>query len=236
MSLRVAALGDLHVTAHSRSYSELFAEISSNADVLILCGDLTNLGLPDEAARLAADISALRIPVCGVLGNHDHESGAVSEIERILENAGLGMLELRSQEINGIGFAGVKGFGGGFGRFMLGSFGEDAVKKFVDECVQESLRLENRLHELSHLSQVVVALHYAPIAATIEGEPKEIWPYLGSSRLEETLDRFDNIKAVFHGHAHGGASVGATRKNIPVYNTSMHIAKAGGRPYTLVEF
>jgi Icc-related predicted phosphoesterase len=234
--LTIAALADLHVGATvGVSYADLFKEISSVAHVLVLCGDLTNTGSTSEAELLARDLSACSIPVVGVLGNHDHESGHPEEVERILMPAGFRPLHAQTQVIEGIGFAGVKGFGGGFGRHMLGSFGEAAIKHFVEETVGESLRLENALHHLIDLKRVVVVLHYAPIAATAKGEPPEIYPYLGSSRFEETIDRFENVSAIFHGHAHHGAYRAATRKNVPVYNCAYGVAKEGGRPYGLVE-
>jgi Icc-related predicted phosphoesterase len=232
--IEVAALGDLHVHAHGPSYAELFAEIAEKADVLVLCGDLTNLGLPEEAKHLANDITKARLPIVGVLGNHDFESGQADEVRKILVDAGMLDIESEAHEVAGVGFAGAKGFGGGFGKYSLGFFGERPIKAFVQESMDEALRLENRLHELSDAKSVVVALHYSPISQTLEGEPKEIWPYLGSTRLEETIDRFENVKAVFHGHAHHGSEKGATAKQIPVHNCAIPVAKETGRQYSLL--
>jgi Icc-related predicted phosphoesterase len=231
--LTIAAVGDLHVGAHggTRQFDTLFNELSERANIIVLCGDLTNVGTVEEAQRLAADLKKATVPVVGVLGNHDHESGVAGEVERILMDAGLRPLEQRTQEIAGIGFAGVKGYGGGFGQFALGSFGEPATKEFVQESINEAMRLENGLHQLAHLERVIVALHYAPIAATCEGEPREIFPYLGSTRLEETIDRFPNIKIVFHGHAHRGARRGTTARGVPVINC----AHQPEHPYELLE-
>lgn len=233
--ITVAGLGDLHVggAEAERPYRELFAEISGRADVLALCGDLTNLGRPDEAEMLAEELRACTIPVVGVLGNHDLECGHVEAVERILRQGGVHLLGEHVCEVKGVGFAGVKGFAGGFGDRMLGAFGEAAIKAFVNEAVGEALKLENALRQLSHVARKVVVLHYLPIAGTAAGEPCEIYPFLGSSRLAETIDRYD-IRAVLHGHAHHGSYEGRTAKGIAVYNCALHVPKASGRPYALI--
>jgi Icc-related predicted phosphoesterase len=232
--MKLAAIGDIHVSdTHDARYRDLFAEISGEADVLALCGDLTNLGKPREAEMLAEDLKACSIPVVGVLGNHDYECGAASEVTRILCDAGVKFLGDDTYELDGVGFAGVKGFAGGFGKFMLGAFGEEAIKSFVQESTAEAMRLENALRNLETERKVVV-LHYAPVADTVEGEPKEIFPFLGSSRLAETIDRFDGVSAVVHGHAHHGTFEGRTPGGIPVYNVAHAIPKTGGRPYALI--
>lgn len=232
--LTVAGLGDIHVTENGAGrYRPLFAEISDRADVLALCGDLTNLGKSREAEVLAEELRACTIPVVAVLGNHDHECGQPEEVTRILKEAGVRFLEEEVHEIGGVGFAGVKGFAGGFDGRMLGSFGETAIKNFVAEVQGEAMRLENALRALETERKVAV-LHYAPIAATVEGEPKEIQPFLGSSRLAETIDRF-HVAAVLHGHAHHGAATGQTPRGTPVYNCAHDVVKPDGRPYVLVE-
>ena len=176
-SLRVAAIGDLHVHENSaETLKGLFEKISQNADVLVLCGDLTHLGMPAEAERLADDLRACRIPVVGVLGNHDYQSGHVDEIKKILRSAKVTILdETETFELSGVGFAGVKGFGGGFDKHMLTPFGEEPIKHFVSEAVNESLKLEIALRALD-TEKTVVVLHYAPIAGTVAGEPPEIFP------------------------------------------------------------
>lgn len=233
-TLRIAGLGDLHVEETSlQPYRELFAEISRRADVLALTGDLTNLGKPEEAEILAADLKYCTIPVVGVLGNHDCESGQAAAIGQILGKGGMCLLETHVHEVGPVGFAGVKGFAGGFGERMLSAFGEEAIKHFVEAAVSEAMRLENALHMLRTEKKVVV-LHYSPVAATVEGEPREIFPFLGSSRLAETIDRFD-VTAVLHGHAHGGVYSGNTLRGIPVYNCARQVTKPGGRPYALIE-
>jgi Icc-related predicted phosphoesterase len=219
--LRIAAVGDLHYTKHSKGKAEkLFAGISESADVAVLCGDLTDYGLPEEAALLAADIQAhLRVPALAVIGNHDFESGHADAITATLDAAGVHMLEEEVYEIRGVGFAGVCGFGGGFGRWMLSSWGEPIVKSFVQEAVDHALRLEKALSRLQTPKKIAV-LHYAPIRDTVVGESEEIFPFLGSSRLEGPLNRFA-VQAAFHGHAHAGTLQGKTSADIPVFNVSL---------------
>lgn len=232
--LRVAALGDLHV-GESRKHPmrELFTEIAQNADVLALCGDLTNVGAVREAEILAEDLSACPIPKVGVLGNHDYECNCVEKVRDILQEAGLQLLEGQATEIADVSFVGAKGFAGGYGRHMLGSFGEAATKAFVGESVQEALRLENAMRGAkSH--RVLVILHYAPSLDTVQGEPPEIFAFLGSSRLGETIDRFP-VNAIVHGHAHHGTFEGRTPGGIPVFNCAFRLPKPGGRPYHILE-
>jgi Icc-related predicted phosphoesterase len=234
--LRIAAIGDLHVREQdSRRYGELFAEISEAADVLVLAGDLTDFGKVAEAELLAEDLRSCKIPAIAVLGNHDFESGTAEEVSEIMRQAGVTMLDEQATMVEGVGFAGVKGFIGGFGRGELGAFGEDAIKVFVDESLNEARKLENQLRTL-RMDRIMAVLHYAPIAATVEGEPLEIFPFLGSSRLADAVDRFDNVKAVVHGHAHRGTFRGETPRGVPVYNCAQFVVQeAEGRPYTLIE-
>ncbi|RWG60912.1 MAG: metallophosphoesterase [Mesorhizobium sp.] len=232
--IKVAAIGDLHVQEDAQtSYRDLFGEISREADVLVLTGDLTNLGKPREAELLAEDLRACSIPVVAVLGNHDYESGCVEQIAATLRQAGVHLLDGQAIELNDVGFVGVKGFVGGFGRRMLGSFGEPAIKAMVAESVNEAMRLENAMRQV-RAKRTLVVLHYAPVPETVAGEPPEIFPFLGSSRLAETIDRF-KVSAVVHGHAHRGSYEGRTPGGASVYNVAMHIAKPTGRPYALLE-
>lgn len=234
--VRIAAVGDLHVHEKPKGmFRGYFEELSQKADVLVLCGDLTTTGLPAEAENLAADLNASTIPVLGVLGNHDHESGHADQVREILRSANLVWLDEEPFVAGHVGFTGVKGFGGGFGRHMLTSFGEDANKKFVAESLAESLKLEKTLQALS-TEKTVVALHYSPIPQTLYGESPEIFPFLGSSRLAETIDLFD-VSVVFHGHAHHGTFQGRTNRGIPVYNTCLELVRARDprQPYALVE-
>jgi Icc-related predicted phosphoesterase len=225
--VRLAAVGDLHYGKASRgSLQPLFAALTRlEADILVLCGDLTDYGLADEAAELARElVSGIKIPIVGVLGNHDYESGASAEITRVLSEAGVRLLDGETVEVQGIGFAGVKGFAGGFGRGVLGPWGEEVIKRFVQEAVAEALKLESALARLRTPTRVAI-LHYAPIAETVEGEPREIYPWLGCSRLEEPLSRYE-VTAVFHGHAHHGTAEGKTLNGTPVYNVSLPLLAA----------
>jgi Icc-related predicted phosphoesterase len=224
-AVRIAALSDLHFSKTSQgSLQPLFAQIAESADILLLCGDLTDFGLAEEARVLAKDLAAVKIPIIGVLGNHDFESGEEREIARIVADVGVKMLDGDTFEFHDVGFAGVRGFCGGFGRGALGPWGERIIKDFVHEAVQEALKLESALQRLKTEHRIVL-LHYSPIRATVEGESPEIFPFLGSSRLEEPISRFD-VTAVFHGHAHKGAPEGKTALGIPVYNVSYAVLKA----------
>ena len=231
----LAAIGDLHVTETSEHrYRELFQEISEAADVLALCGDLTNFGKTREAEILAEDLRSCTIPVVGVLGNHDYECGQPDEVAKILHSAGMTLLAEQAVEIKGVGFAGVKGFLGGFGRGELGSFGELPIKAFVDAALDEARKLENALRSLKTGRNVAV-LHYSPVADTVVGEPPEIYPFLGCSRLADAIDRFDHVSAVVHGHAHRGTHEGKTPRGTPVYNCARMVVEAEkGRPYALI--
>lgn len=235
--VRVAAIGDLHVRENRQThYGDLFAEVSELADILVLCGDLTNYGKATEAELLAGDLRAARIPVVAVLGNHDHESGHPEVVREHLTGAGVRVLDGgEAFEIDGVGFAGCMGAMGGFGRGMLSSFGEKAVKTFVHEIMEETMKLENSLRML-RTERAVAVLHYSPIPGTLEGEPLEIYPFLGNSRLADSIDHFDNVRAVVHGHAHRGVHRGKTPRGVPVYNCAQMVALAAtGRPYTLFE-
>jgi Icc-related predicted phosphoesterase len=219
-AMRLAAVGDLHVKKTSQgSLAPLLAPVNDQADVLILCGDLTDYGLPEEAAILAKELSVVRVPMVAVLGNHDYESGQSAEVTRILCEAGVKVLDGEAVEIDGVGYAGAKGFPGGFGRGTLGAWGEPGVKRFVQEAIDEALKLEAALARLRTPVRVAV-LHYSPIRGTVEGEPAEILPYLGTSRLEEPLNRHP-VNAVFHGHAHHGSTEGHTSGGTPVYNVAL---------------
>ena len=233
--VRVAAIGDVHATtAVKGQWRDTFAELSQVADVLCLCGDLTNLGAKPEAEMLAEDLRACSIPVMAVLGNHDYHAGKPEEVERTLCDAGVKFLEDEVHLVKGVGFAGVKGFCGGFDGRMLGAFCEPVIKAFVQEALDQALRLEHALHTLETERSVVI-LHYAPITETLAGEAEAIFPFLGSSRLAETIDRFEGVCAVFHGHAHHGVYEGRTRKGIPVYNVAVPVPKPGGKAYALIE-
>ena len=238
--VRVAAVADIHVRENDKGkWTEYFKDVSRNADVLIIGGDLTDTGDEGEAQVLSDELKACSIPVVGVLGNHDYEKGRHKLIRKILQNDAVHILDGEAIVINGIGFAGIKGFGGGFDNHMLSMFGEGAMKAFVQEAVDEALHLERALARLEQENEgitKIAVMHYAPIAETISGEPEVIYPFLGSSRLAEPLDRI-KVTAAFHGHAHAGKLEGTTANGVKVYNVAKHIlAKAGySQPYFILE-
>ena len=221
--VRIAALGDIHLgrAAYGPPMQTIFADVAERADVLVLCGDLTDRGEPEEGRQVAKALAGLGLPIVAVMGNHDYESGQAPELKRILCESGIQVLDGDAVELQGVGFAGVKGFAGGFGRRALGPWGEEIIKLFVREAVNEALKLETALSRLRTERKIAV-LHYSPIVGTVEGEPHEIYPYLGSSRLEEPLTRYP-VDYVFHGHAHHGALEGRTLGGVPVYNVSLSL-------------
>jgi Icc-related predicted phosphoesterase len=235
--MKIAAVGDIHCKRDSQGVLQpLFAEAGRRADVLLLCGDLTDYGTPEEAQVLARELAGMKIPVLAVLGNHDFESGKEAEVQAILAEGGTRVLDGDSVELDGVGFVGVKGFCGGFGRGTLEPWGEATVKQFVRESVDEAMKLEKGLSRLRTTKRIAV-LHYSPIAATVEGEPREIFPFLGSSRLEEPLHRY-RVDVAFHGHAHRGTAEGRTSAGIPVYNVAMPLLQRmlpGQPPLRLLE-
>ncbi len=242
--LKIAALGDLHVKETSRGmYQSLFEEVSKNADLLILCGDLTDLGLISEAEVLVKELQSATIPKIAVLGNHDYESDKQSDITQLLQKSGVTVLygteHILEKEGRKYGFTGAKGFGGGFRPSMWGRFGETEQKAFYDAIAGEVQQLENginRLMRTADLAKMIVLLHFSPIRETLHGELPELYPFLGSTRLEEVIDRYP-ISAVFHGHSHFGYPKGKTDKGIAVYNCAYPLMQktSPGKPYALVE-
>ncbi|OQA04459.1 MAG: Calcineurin-like phosphoesterase superfamily domain protein [bacterium ADurb.Bin400] len=232
----IAAVGDLHVKERDAGrFHDFFAELSEKSNTIALCGDLTNLGLPAEAECLAKEIQSATVPIVAVLGNHDHQSGETAVVNQILREAGVNLLENGPYETDDVGFAGTKGFAGGFGRYTISPFGENVLKIFVDEAMREALELENSLHEIN-AKRIAVVLHYSPVPHTLRGEATELYPFLGCSRFEETIDRFD-VSAIFHGHAHHGSPEGKTMKGTPVYNCGYDLLNAIhlDHPYVLVD-
>lgn len=238
--VKIAAVGDIHTRESDKGkWSERFREISQIADVLLLCGDLTDTGDEEEAEVLSGELKACTIPVVAVLGNHDCEKGRQKLIRQVLQNDKVHILEGEAVVIEGVGFAGVKGFGGGFDNHMLSMFGEDAMKAFVQEAVDEALHLDRALARLdaneNNLKKIAV-LHYAPIKDTIIGEPEAIYPFLGCSHLAEPLNS-RNVVAAFHGHAHAGVLEGKTHSGVKIFNVSEPIlTKAGYKePFFMFE-
>jgi Icc-related predicted phosphoesterase len=237
---RIAAVADIHVKQTDKSkWVGFFKEVSQQADVLLICGDLTDTGDEEEAKVLCDELKACTIPVVAVLGNHDHEKGRHKLIRQILQNDNVHILDGESIIIANIGFAGIKGFGGGFDRYMLSYFGETAMKAFVQEALDEELHLERALDQLDKQQEgikKIAVLHYAPIQETVKGEPEQIFPFLGSSRLAEPLIR-KQVVAVFHGHAHVGTLEGTLSNGVKVYNVAKPILQKAGYPcpYYLLE-
>jgi len=220
-SIRVAAAGDLHCREdqHGR-FRNFIKHVNEVAEVLLLCGDLTDRGTPEEARTLAEDLAALRIPCVGVLGNHDYEAGAAKQICAELAKANVKLLDGDHYVFEKtLGVAGIKGFGGGFGRTTLQAFGESPIKAFVQEGVNESLKLEAALGQLDTPKKVVM-LHYSPIAETCAGEQAELMPFLGTSRLAYPIDHY-GAAVVFHGHSHFGTREARTPGGIRVLNVAM---------------
>jgi Icc-related predicted phosphoesterase len=227
--MRIAALADLHFTPQSYDrIREQMNRVRDEADLMVIAGDLTNFGKPEEIESMLNSMVRLRIPIVAVLGNHDYESGKSEELMKMLVSEGVKLLDGTGYERDGVGFAGTKGFPGGFGRGALTAFGEPEVKAFVQAAIDESLKLERALSQLRTPKRVVV-VHYAPIGATVQGEPPEIFPYLGSSRLSEVIDRH-GADLVLHGHAHHGAADGKTTAGCPVHNVALPILQAMSPP------
>jgi Icc-related predicted phosphoesterase len=236
-SVRFAVVGDIHVNKDSAgTLRGFFAQASEAADALLLCGDLTDYGTAQEAQILADELAAVSVPIVAVLGNHDFESGTPEVVSNALKHIGVRVLDGEACEIEGVGIAGTKGFAGGFGRGSLGAWGEPAIKLFVQEALHEAMKLESALAKL-RMPRRIALLHYSPIAGTIAGEPPEIFPFLGSSRLEEPLLRYP-VDAVFHGHAHRGTMEGKTINGVPVYNVAKPLlqrSRPGQPPFLLFE-
>lgn len=225
--LRIAAIGDFHYDpTHDHKLREVFDEAGAQADVLVLCGDMTTHGDPEQARGFVEQLKDVRLPMVAVLGNHDFEHGHPEEVTAVLRDRGIHVLDGETVEIEGVGFAGVKGFGGGFGPASLGAFGEPEYKAFVQAALNEALKLENALRGLRTETKVVV-LHYSPIPETLVGEPEVIFPFLGSSRLVPPIDTH-GASVVFHGHAHVGAPEGRTPGGVPVYNVALPVLRGAG--------
>jgi Icc-related predicted phosphoesterase len=223
--MRIAATADLHFSAsrHNALHDQL-SRVRGEADVLVLAGDLTNYGTVEEMDPLLNVVVRSRIPTVAVLGNHDYESGKQAELMRMMEDSGVKVLDGTAYERDGVGFAGTKGFVGGFGRGVLTAFGEPEIKQFVQASVDEALKLERAMAQLRTPKRVVV-IHYSPIATTVQGEAAEIFPFMGTSRLAEVVDRH-GADLVLHGHAHHGQLEGKTTGGNPVYNVAITLLQA----------
>src|SRR5215472_8329177 len=223
--MRIAATADLHfVPSGQAQLHDQLRKVREEADVLVVAGDLTNYGQPAEMEPLLNTLVRSRVPTIVVLGNHDYECGHEQELMRMMAAGGIKVLDGSAYERDGVGFAGTKGFVGGFGRGVLTAFGEPEVKTFVRASIEEALKLERAMSQLRTRKRVIV-LHYSPIAATVEGEAKEIFPFLGTSRLAEVVDRH-GADLVVHGHAHNGRCDGQTPGGVPVHNVAITLLQA----------
>ncbi|HEV8583764.1 MAG TPA: metallophosphoesterase [Methylomirabilota bacterium] len=236
--VRIAAVGDLHCAKAMTpgTLASVFGQVAERADVLALCGDLTDTGTVEEAKFLVRELAIAKVPVVAVLGNHDFESDKADDVKQILTDGGITVLDGDSCELHGVGFAGVKGFAGGFGERALQSWGEPLLKQFVHAAVEEALKLEGALARL-RTSHRFALMHYSPVRATVADEASEIAPFLGSSRLEDPLNRYP-VTAAFHGHAHRGAPEGRTASGVPVYNVALPLLKRrfpNDPPFRVVE-
>lgn len=227
--MRIAATADLHFSASRQAaLHDQFSHVRDEADVLVLAGDLTNYGQPDEMDSLLNVVVRSRIPTVAVLGDHDYEGGRQVELMRMMSSSGIKVLDGTAYERDGVGFAGTKGFVGGFGRGVLTAFGEAEIKQFVQASIDEALKLERAMAQLRTPKRVVV-IHYSPIASTVQGEAAEIFPFLGTSRLAEVVDRH-GADLVLHGHAHHGQLEGKTTGGSPVYNVAITLLQARQPP------
>ncbi len=234
----IAAVGDIHWhVERRRTFHHHFDTVHEVADFLVLPGDLTGSGLPEEARLLAAILARVRIPVICVLGNHDVHTDHTDEVVAILRDAGVRVLRGGGDAVtfarNGltVGFCGTKGFCGGFGARCLTPFGEPSIKTFIAETKEEAARIHYDLRTLDTDLRIVV-LHYAPVEDTVTGEPRELYPFLGSSLLCEPIDRL-GADLVLHGHAHYGAECGASECGVPVRNVALPVLQ---RSYAIFEF
>lgn len=229
--VRIAAVGDIHVHESDKGkWKDYFTQVAASADVFLIAGDLTHTGDESEAEVLLEELRACTVPIVVVLGNHDYEKGRQKMIRQILQkHAHLHVLDGESVVLSGIGFAGVKGFGGGFDNHMLSMFGEQAMKAFVQEAVDEALHLERALARLDQEHEgirKIALMHYSPVSETVIGEPEVIFPFLGSSRLAEPLVR-RRVVAAFHGHAHAG-NLDAEISGVRIFNVAKPVLQKEG--------
>ena len=235
--IRIAATGDVHFGEDSAGTLRTCLErIDRDADVLLLAGDLTKYGDPRQAEVLADELRDLPVPVVTVLGNHDYHSDRQDEVRGVLERAGVTVLEGESVviDVNGadIGIAGGKGFGGGFTGSSGTEFGEPQMKAFIRHSTILAENLERALAAIQRVDLKIALMHYSPIRDTLEGEPPEIFPFLGSFLLAEAVDR-TGVDLALHGHAHHGSEKGVTPGGVNVRNVAMPVLR---RPYAVYAF
>jgi uncharacterized protein len=233
--IRIAAAGDIHCSEENRvAVAAAFDEAERDADLILLAGDLTTHGEPEQAALLADICSAISTPVIAVLGNHDWHADQCAEVTRLLEEAGVEMLNRSHtvREVRGtrIGIVGTKGFIGGFPDSELPDFGEPLLRRVYAETTAEVAALDAGLAAVVDCRLRIVLMHYAPTTTTLEGERPVIWAFLGSSRLAVPIARY-RPDLVLHGHAHGGTFEGSV-DDVPVYNVAVPVL---GRDFWIFE-
>jgi Icc-related predicted phosphoesterase len=234
--MRVAAVADIHLKAEDQEKNvSQFSVVNELADVLVIAGDFTNHGRPEEMRACMAVLEHVHLPIVAVLGNHDHESGNQDELAGMLRLAGVHLLDGQCHEMDGVGFAGTKGFCGGFAPYELMPFGEGGIKTFVEIAEREAIKLDYGLAQL-HTPIKIAITHYAPIKGTVIGEPEPIFPFLGSSRLQRALDRHKPILAL-HGHAHKGTFSAESSTGTRVCNVALHLLRERGEehPFTIFD-
>ncbi len=232
--MKLAAVADVHFKAENcESDARQFAKLNQLADALVVAGDLTNHGMPEEMRGCLQVLGRVHVPIIVVLGNHDHENGHQDELTGMLRLAGIQVLDGQCFEIDGVGFAGTKGFCGGFAPHELMPFGEQGIKTFVEIAEREAIKLDYGLAQLRTEKKVAIT-HYSPIKETVIGEPEPIFPFLGSSRLEKALERHRPMLAL-HGHAHHGSFSGYSQSGVRVCNVALHILRERGEenPFTI---
>ncbi|MFC6087362.1 metallophosphoesterase family protein [Sphaerisporangium aureirubrum] len=233
MKIRVAAVGDVHLGEDLRGrYRPKLDRIGELADILLLAGDLTRHGTPEEGRVVADEFRDLPVPVVAVLGNHDYQSDAEDEIVRILRDAGIEVLQDDALTVQlgeaRLGLAGGKGFGGGFAGKCASEFGEPEMKAFVRHTREIADLWRKALKGLDADHRVVLS-HYSPVKDTLVGEPLEIYPFLGSYLLAEAVDA-EGADLVIHGHAHHGGEKGVTPGGVRVRNVALPVL---GRAYAV---
>ncbi|MGC2620688.1 MAG: metallophosphoesterase [Acidobacteriaceae bacterium] len=233
--MRLAAVADIHLRAEDHEENvRRFSVVNELADALVVAGDFTNHGTPDEMRTCLAVLEHVHIPVIAVLGNHDHENGHQDELAGMLRLAGVHLLDGNCFEVGEMGFAGTKGFAGGFAPYELMPFGEGGIKTFVEIAEREAVKLDYGLAQLKTPLKIAVT-HYAPIKETVVGEPEPIFPFLGSSRLERALERHKPALAL-HGHAHHGTFSAEARCGVRVCNVALSILRKRGEEHPFAIF
>jgi Icc-related predicted phosphoesterase len=233
--MKVAAVADVHLQAEDQEKNvRAFVAVNELADALVIAGDFTNHGTPEEMRGALAVLEHIHIPMVAVLGNHDHESEHQDELAGMLRLAGIHLLDGHCFEVGEVGFAGTKGFAGGFAPYELMPFGEGGIKTFVEIAEREAVKLDYGLAQLKTRAKVAVT-HYAPIRETVVGEPEPIFPFLGSSRLARALERHRPNLAL-HGHAHHGTFSAETDSGVRVCNVALPILRQRGEPHPFALF